>query len=62
MPRLRPAGGRSPSSSNDEKRYVEKLKIIASAQMDSDFANDMLVLPKEMFSADSETGASDFES
>jgi hypothetical protein len=30
--------------------------------MDSDFANDLLVLPKEMFSADSETGASDFES
>jgi hypothetical protein len=57
------SSGRSPSSSsNDEKRYVEKLKIIASAQMDSDFANDLLVLPKEMFSADSETGASDFES
>jgi hypothetical protein len=36
------------TSSNDEKRYVEKLKIIAPTQIDFDFANDLLVLPQEM--------------
>jgi hypothetical protein len=40
-------GGRSPSSSN-EKRYVEKLKIVAPTHIDFGFANDLLVLPQEI--------------
>jgi hypothetical protein len=36
------------ASSSDEKRYVEKLKIVAPTQIDLDFANDLLVLPQEI--------------